>query len=616
MFCKRPSFWTAIIAVIIYWDSTALNGKWVYDDAGSVIKNVVVNGMVDWKEAFTRDFWGIEMKEEQSHKSFRPITTLTLKVNYVLGEKLKQPDDKYPPTYYFHVVNVVLHGVVTGLITEATAFIFSDVVLQCIVGFIFGLHPVHAEVVSNITSRGELLMSMFMLTAFLSYASTIRNSDRKGMVSYFLGVYIFPWLGMTLSLFSKEQGATTLISVVLWDFLTHHGNVLNLLHELKSKNSKAWKFVGRTIILAVQTVAICFWRYLLNGETSPDFIEAQNPAGFAKDRFTRAFSVSWIYCLYVRDALWPYYLSPDWSGVSIDLINSLADPRAVLVVCLWYFAGTSLWSMVVGVDKNGAIDSTTSQKINMAMWPFCFSPFLLSSNILVVVGLMKADRVIYLPLFGFCILEALLLSKLLKGAVSMGTAVQTRREQEFWGAYFFLIFQMVVFCGLSHRRNLAWSDALRLWEEAYFVNPRSHHTMYNYGYELSLKLRYEEAEHVLRPIGDPHVEGPSNTFIYAMVLFNLDRCEEANEILDEAFTVVEEKRRAGGVRNTEASLRRTESNLLVARAHCAQDMQLRGNIMYEAVQKDQSNEYAVQLATQLMEKIQHMEEMKQQYGLN
>ena len=179
MFWKRPSFWTAIIAVIIYWDTTALNGKWVYDDAGSVIKNVVVNGMVDWKEAFTRDFWGIEMKEEQSHKSFRPITTLTLKVNYSLGEKLKQPDDKYPPTYYFHVVNVVLHGIVTGLITEATAFIFSDVVLQCIVGFIFGLHPVHAEVVSNITSRGELLMSMFMLTAFLSYASTIRNSDRS-----------------------------------------------------------------------------------------------------------------------------------------------------------------------------------------------------------------------------------------------------------------------------------------------------------------------------------------------------------------------------------------------------------------------------------------------------
>ena len=171
------------------------------------------------------------------------------------------------PTYYFHVVNVALHGMVmTGLIAEATAFIFSDVMLQCVLGFIFGLHPVHAEVVSNITSRGELLMSMFMLTAFLSCASTIRNRDRKVMISYFLGVYIVPWLGMTLSLFSKEQGATTLILFVLWDFLTHHGNVLNLLQELKSKNGKAWKFVGHTIILAIETLAICFWRYMLNGK--------------------------------------------------------------------------------------------------------------------------------------------------------------------------------------------------------------------------------------------------------------------------------------------------------------------------------------------------------------
>ena len=604
-----------------YWDNRALNGAWVYDDAGSVIKNVVVNDMVNWKEAFTRDFWGVEMKEAQSHKSFRPLTTLTLKLNYLYGQKYrdtpvdeKDSNTKHPPTYSFHFVNVLLHGVVTGLITESTYFILrDDIISQLIVGFLFGLHPVHAEVVSNITSRGELLMSMFFCIAFLSYAS---NISKKGFLPI-IGVYVVPWICMTLSLFSKEQGATTLISLVLYDFLLNHGNAVALVKKIMAYDSQAWAFTLRTLVLAIQTISVCIWRYILNGETSPDFIEAQNPAGFAKDRFTRAFSVSWVYCLYIRDALYPYFLCPDWSGLSIDLIEDLSDPRALAVVCLWYFAATSFWSLVVGGNKNSNIlDERTLRKVNMAVWAFIFSPFLLSSNILVVVGLMKADRVIYLPLFGFCLLEAIALSKLLRGTKWMYPGFDTPRNQRFWAAHFFLMGQLIIFSGKTHERNIAWSDPLRLWESSYFVNNRSHHTMYNYGYELSIRQRYEEAEAVLRPIGDPRVEGPSNTFVYTMVLFNLKRCDEANRLLDDAFEIIDEKRRAGGVRDTASSLGRTESNLLVARAHCTEDFRTRGSILYEAVQADPSNEYAIGLATQFMEQMEKYEQLKQEYGGN
>lgn len=615
-FWKSPSFWTAIIAIVAYWDNDALNGKWVYDDAGSVIKNVVVSGRVPWKEAFTRDYWGSPMKEAQSHKSFRPITTLTLKANYVYGMKKAGKDAKYPPTFEFHVVNVLLHGLVTGLITQASSFIFeNDIVSQLVIGFLFGLHPVHAEVVSNITSRGELLMSVFNMIAFLSFASNIQKRKNKSGIGSFIGIYIVPWLFMTLSLFSKEQGATTLITLVLYDFIKHHGNVLALLKNLKARDSNAWAFVFRTMVLAVQTVVVVLWRYILNGESSPDFIFEQNPAGFSEDRFTRAFSVTWIYCLYIRDALYPFYLCPDWSGLSIDLIERSTDPRALGVVCLWYCAAMSFWNMVVGdgsaksSNAQGKLwDENATRTTNMAVWAFAFSPFLLSSNILVVVGLMKADRVIYLPLFGFCILENLLLKKLLiKNAETMPPVFETRRQREFWAAYFFLLFQLAAFCARTHERNIAWSDSLRLWGAAYAINPRSHHTMYNYGYELSIKQRYAEAEAVMRPIGNARVQGPSNTFVYAMVLYNLGRCEDADRFIDIAFDVIDEKREAGGVRDTESSLLRTESNLLVARAHCEKDFYETGKILYDAVQADPSNEYAINLATEQMKKIERYE---------
>jgi hypothetical protein len=111
---------------------------------------------------------------------------------------------------------------------------------------------------------------------------------------------------------------------------------------------------------------------------------------------------------------------------------------------------------------------------------------------------------------------------------------------------------------------------------------------------------------VLRPIGDPRVEGPSNTFVYAMVLFNLQRCHRANELLEDAIQVIKEKRKEGGPRNTDSHLNRTESNLLVAKAHCADDLQERGRVLYQAVETDPTNEYAVGLATEFMKKMEQM----------
>ena len=644
---KRASFYTTLASLIVYCDWNAIRyGGWVYDDAGSVIKNVVVNGHVPWQEAFTRDFWGTEMKDIQSHKSFRPLTTLTLKANYVYAMSVKPESEKHPESFTFRVVNLILHGITTFLITEATHYILPDIISCLIVGFLFGLHPVHAEVVSNVTSRGEMLMSCFFLLAFISYASQIRKiysaSDTRNIIVQFICIYIFPWIFMTMSLFSKEQGATALITCVAYDFIKYHGNLQLLSIKIKNRDWNSIHFIKRTFLLAIQTLVVVLWRKYLNGETTPDFIEAQNPAGFASDRLTRAFSVSWVYCLYIRDAIWPYYLCPDWSGVSIDLIRHLQDPRAFFVISLWYFSGTSMWSMIVDTNKTGTrrqentnsngtiegskrkdsnasnswFDEDTLRKINMSIWAFTFSPFLLSSNILVVVGLMKADRVIYLPIYGFCLLEALLISTFLKGRKVMSTAMTTRRQQLWWFAYFTLMYQLIVLAARTHERNLAWSNSLKLWEAAYAINPRSHHTMYNYGYELSIKQRYEEAEIVMRPIGDPRVEGPSNTFVYAMVLFNLDQCDLANELLDEAFEVIEEKRLEGGPRNTPSSLSRSESNLLVARAHCVDndDMNLRGATLYEAVQADPSNEYAVGLAHEFMQKLEQFEKIKQQMG--
>jgi protein O-mannosyl-transferase len=643
----RPSLWVSFISIIAYWDTQALNGTFVYDDAGSLITNVVVNGKVPWTDVFIRDYWGTLMSLPQSHKSFRPITTLTFKLNWMYAERqllLANPGAKPEPkdikTFWFHIVNLLLHTIVTALVTEAAVVVFrpSSALAPMIAGLIFGLHPVHVEAVTNITSRGELLMSFFFLLAFLVYAHHLPQNDSTSAAKVRFSwnttsaIYIFPWLFMTLSVFSKEQGATTLMALVVYDFIQHYDSVVDCLGRLLSapwlcrsetSYSESIAFVRRAVVLTLQSAAIALWRYWLNGETQPDFVSDQNPAGFAKDRFTRTFSVSWIYCLYIWDALYPSRLGPDWSGQSIDLIDTWSDRRVLGVLVLWTVAVTFLLSLLFGIPRSSHGNETRRIGL-MAFFAFLFCPFLLSSNLLVVVGLMKADRVIYLPLMGFALLEALLVKNLFFQPTATldadsakmqkknpASAIENRsnRYRRTLG-HVLILFQLTCFAAKLHERNVAWSHSLNLWTAAFLVNPRSHHTMYNCGYELSLKQRYAESEYVLRPIGSPRVDGPTNTFVYCMVLFNLHRCEEAQVLLDDAFLVVEEKRITGGPRNVESSLVRTKSNLLVAQAFCTSDIPKSAQYFFEAVKVDPTNDYAIEQANKMVQRLEQWKEME------
>lgn len=612
----RPSLYIALLSILAYWDPTALHGTFVYDDAGSIHKNVVVNGSVPWKEVFTRDFWGTPMVDVQSHKSFRPITTLSFRLNWILSEKLGTVDtDQH--TYGFHVVNVILHGIVTAMVTEASTYVFcygqqSDLVAQVVTGAIFGLHPVHAEAVSNLTSRGELLMSFFFLSAFLCFAGQV-SKDRlpqPGIKSFVL-IYFVPWVCMTLSLFCKEQGATTLVSLVAYDFVHNHGSIQFYIQSLLRRDPGAVAFLRRAVILAIQTLLVCAWRYHLNGETSPDFIYNQNPAGFSADRFTRVFSVSWVYCLYIRDSIDPRFLAPDWSGRSIDLIESIGDFRIAFVLLLWTFVGACIYTLFMGPTKQADKVSVEVRRIVLiAFLAFLFAPFLLSSNILVVVGLMKADRVIYLPLLGFCMLEALVLKVVFfpeeENSAKSRLIPSCLNKTSGKVGYLMVMAQMYLFCGKLHERNIAWSHALNLWVAAYRINPRSYHTMYNCGYELAQKKRYAEAEPILRELGDPHVDGPTNTFVYAMVLFNLQRCDVAMPLIDEALAVVEQKKKNRGIRDDDQSLARVESNLKVSKGFCVEGIPEKGRLFYDAVQTDPTNDYAIQQATALAKEIERI----------
>jgi hypothetical protein len=67
----------AIIAIICY--ANSMNGDFVHDDIPAIMLNRDVLGKNTLVSLFKNDFWGTSMSDTMSHKSYRPLTTLTFR---------------------------------------------------------------------------------------------------------------------------------------------------------------------------------------------------------------------------------------------------------------------------------------------------------------------------------------------------------------------------------------------------------------------------------------------------------------------------------------------------------------------------------------------------------
>ena len=104
-----------LLCTIVYWN--ALSCEFVFDDITAIVDNKDLRPHVPLRNLLANDFWGTPMTKEQSHKSYRPLTVLTFRWNYWLGET--------DPLGY-HLVNVLLHGLVTALFFKVCCEMLSS----------------------------------------------------------------------------------------------------------------------------------------------------------------------------------------------------------------------------------------------------------------------------------------------------------------------------------------------------------------------------------------------------------------------------------------------------------------------------------------------------------
>ncbi len=117
----------------------------VFDDNAAIKTNQDLLPDTPWVNLFTHDFWGADITDASSHKSYRPLCVATFRLNYLLHG--------LEPMGY-HLVNVVLHGVVCLLYATMCALVSRSVWQSLVAGLLFAVHPIHTEAVRALVCIG------------------------------------------------------------------------------------------------------------------------------------------------------------------------------------------------------------------------------------------------------------------------------------------------------------------------------------------------------------------------------------------------------------------------------------------------------------------------------
>ncbi|XP_059582472.1 protein O-mannosyl-transferase TMTC1 isoform X4 [Alligator mississippiensis] len=192
----------------------SLRGEFVHDDVWAIVNNPDVRPAAPLPALFADDFWGKRMADNTSHKSYRPLCTLTFKLNILLAGM---------NPFYFHAVNVILHCLVTVvLMYTCDKAVFKDCRLAFVTALFFAVHPIHTEAVTGIVGRADVLACLLFLLAFLSYN---RSVDQLYVGEHFpptaspFFLLLSLFLG-TCAVLVKETGITVFGVCLVYDFFS------------------------------------------------------------------------------------------------------------------------------------------------------------------------------------------------------------------------------------------------------------------------------------------------------------------------------------------------------------------------------------------------------------
>lgn len=363
---RAASVFAGALAVLVFLNSLA-NG-FAFDDKLIISENEAIQSLETLPGALAAPYWPGE--HGQSLALWRPVATGLYGLEWSIWDG--------SPTGY-HLLNVVLHGVVTGLVVVLLAE-FMPVAAAFVGGLVFAVHPIHVEAVSNVVGRAEVLSALFFLLACLVL---VRGGPRLGT-----GRLILILVTYALAFLTKESAVTLLGIVFLLDGAKENLTPGDLAGYLRRR----W-----SLYLGLLAIAggILYARFLILGNVARPF----PPLGAdILEDIPRIWTVAATWPHIVRLFFFPLDLVVDYGPAVIPIAFGWNASNLVGVTIVLTVLALSLVTWRRGSPLDPSVLSGRALGFGVLWFVITLSP---TSNFFFLSGILLSERTLYLPSVGF-----------------------------------------------------------------------------------------------------------------------------------------------------------------------------------------------------------------------
>jgi tetratricopeptide (TPR) repeat protein len=387
----------------------ALGGGFVLDDQSAIRDNPIVR-RGELAQILRTDYWAGFHRDHSG--LYRPLSVWTFALNYHLAG---------PVPFSYHLVNILLHGAVAGLLYLVWRRLLGKEGLAWWAALLFALHPALSEAVAGLVGRADLLAALFALLALHQHLGAGAKRWR----------HLGAGAALLAALLSKESAIALPALFLLADLFQYRGFLQKCY----------WR---AHLYYAGVTLFYLGARYLVLGELFVGQIDPfDNPlAGLEPPlRWANALLVLG---RYLGLLALPHHLCPDYSFAALPLASVWSLPTLLLALTLPAVLGLLWWA---------AWRTLPTAAVGLGWLLVCLLPV---ANLLFPIGTGMAERLLYLPAAGFALALATLLAQL-KG-----------RRAACSSAALALLLALLTWARAGH-----WQDEYALFSQAVKTQPQS-----------------------------------------------------------------------------------------------------------------------------------------------
>jgi Tfp pilus assembly protein PilF len=471
----RPSQRTIVVLVLIAVSAlvfaNSLRNGFVYDDHGLIERNETIRA---WKSTFD----GLTL--------YRPVRWITYALEYsVWGLN----------PVGFHLTNLLIHVACTLLVyLFASAFLRSGTA-SLFAALLFALHPVHTEAVNNVANRPDLLATLFVLLAVVLYAHRSRS------VLY----YIASLVAFILGLLSKEAVSLTFpLLIVAFDWYFDRSG------SIRSFFRKHLRYQAPYFAILVLNLIVASYNRMISERVTEVSGHLEVSTATSGTSFAQMFGIaSRAIASYVRLLILPVnmtaeYPFPDGAPLHAPAVFFSILLMIALVACIvWSYRrwhGASFGLLWVG----------------LTLVPV--------ANFIPLTPHFIAERYLYAPSVGYCIVVAVLLQQLYDRRFARIPPAFQR-----YAALFCIAIVCVISSLMTIRRNTDWESDITLWSKTVKQQPSSMIAYNNLGYAYQRAGMLDSAARAYRNASIINPTYVMSRYNLAGILVKRERYDEALE---------------------------------------------------------------------------------------